>query len=83
MKSSVCPCSESKAGLTLNDLYDTTSMIQLVWLCKSMMVKANSYKLDVQIFVICMMQLLKNRVSSISSNIHEENRPITFHVSQH
>ena len=29
---------------------------------------------------ICMMQLLKNRMSSISSNLYEENRPITFHV---
>ena len=38
---------ECKAGLTLNDLYDTTCMIQLVWLCKI----ANSYKLNVQIFV--------------------------------
>ena len=37
----------SKAALTLNDLYDTTCMIQLVWLCKI----ANSYKVDVQIFV--------------------------------
>ena len=37
----------SKAGLTLNGLYDTTCMIQLVWLCKI----ANSYKLDVQILV--------------------------------
>ena len=37
----------NKAGLTLNYLYDTTCMIQLVWLCKI----ANSYKFDVQIFV--------------------------------
>ena len=37
----------TKAALTLNDLYDTTCMIQLVWLCKI----ANSYELDVQIFV--------------------------------
>ena len=35
------------AAPTLNDLYDTTCMIQLVWLCKI----TNSYKLDVQIFV--------------------------------
>ena len=25
---------------------------------------------------------LKNRMSSISSNLHEGNRPVTFHVSQ-
>ena len=37
----------SWVALALNDLYDTTCMIQLVWLCKI----ANSYKLDVQIFV--------------------------------
>ena len=37
---------QTKAALTLNDLYDTTCMIQLVWLCKIV----NSYKLDVQIF---------------------------------
>ena len=36
-----------KATLTLNDFYDTTSMIQLLWRCKIV----NSYKLDVQIFV--------------------------------
>ena len=35
------------AALTLNDLYDTTCMIQLVWLCKI----TNSYKLDAQILV--------------------------------
>ena len=38
---------ESKASHTLNNLHETTCMIQLVWLCKI----ANSYKLDVQIFV--------------------------------
>ena len=69
------PCRKSKAGLTLNDLYDTTCMIHLVWLCKI----ASSYKLDVQ---ICMTQLLKNRMSSISSKLYEGNRPITFNVSQ-
>ena len=36
-----------KAGLTLNNLYDTTCMIQLVWMCQI----ASSYKPDVQIFV--------------------------------
>ena len=36
-----------KAGLILNDWYDTTCMIQLVSLCKI----ANPYKTDVQIFV--------------------------------
>ena len=30
MKSSVCPCSEYKVCLTLNNLYDLTCMIQLV-----------------------------------------------------
>ena len=33
----------TKAGPRLNDLYDTTCMIQLVWLCKI----TNSYKFDV------------------------------------
>ena len=51
-------------------MYDTTYMTQLVWLCKI----ANSYKLDVQ--------LLENRMSSISSNLYEGNKPITFQVSQ-
>ena len=37
----------TKAALTLNDLYDTTCMIQLVWMYKI----ANLYKLDVQILV--------------------------------
>ena len=36
-----------KAALKLNNLYDTTCTIQLVWLCKIV----NSYKFDVQIFV--------------------------------
>ena len=39
----------SKDGLALKDLYDTTCMILLIWLCKI----ANSYKRDVQIFVWC------------------------------
>ena len=37
----------AKATFLLNDLYDATCMIQLVWLRKI----ANSYKLAVQIFV--------------------------------
>ena len=37
----------TEAALTLNNLYDTICMIQLVWLCKIV----NSYKLDVKIFV--------------------------------
>ena len=57
-------------------MYDTTCIIQLVWLCKI----ANSHKFDVQ--NICMIQLLKNRMSSISSNLYKGNKPITFHVSQ-
>ena len=31
---------------------------------------------------ICTIQLLRNRMSSISSNLYEKNRPIKFHVSQ-
>ena len=37
----------TKAALTLDDLYDTTCTIQLVWQGKI----ANSYKRDIQIFV--------------------------------
>ena len=36
-----------KAALTLNDLYDSTCMIRLVWLWNM----ANSYKLDIKIIV--------------------------------
>ena len=31
---------------------------------------------------ICIIRHLKNRMSSISSNLYEGNRPITFHVSR-
>ena len=65
-----------KAGLILNDWYDTTCMIQLVSLCKI----ANPYKTDVQIFV--WYNFWKNRMSSISSNLYDGNGPITFYVSQ-
>ena len=52
-------------------MYDSTSLIMKI---------ANSYKLDVKIF--CIIQFLKNRMSCISSNLYEGNKPITFQDSQ-
>ena len=60
-----------KADLTLNDLYDTTCMIQLVWLCKM----ENLYKNLIYTY-------LYDITFSVSSTLYEGNRPITFHVLQ-
>ena len=63
-------------ALTLNDLYDTTCIIQLVWLCKIV----NSYKFDAQIFVLY--NFSKIGWVLFLPTCMKKMRPITFEVSE-
>ena len=58
-------------------MYDTICIIRLIWTCK--LQNRNKFFC----IKICMMQFLKHRTNSISSDLYEENQPIKMRVSHY